>query len=257
MQQQQGHDPSPASHLGTGTRLESRFLQWWAGVKAFQQQNCQQSASEPLILSLVVAVTVILYYLLPACVRRAELWFSSQAGGPEHPVFCMSACPPSTKTFYCRVITNINETLPVTISTIPHPLSPGLTPFALQIKERVYEPALAWQCWWGVITVERLSCSLHTLPLSSLGQKKKKWRHREEVKQQCYGVATTAALRCCFECMRGGFSGRLQLVSVPQMWSCEKLIFCSYHCILAASSLLQLLALHYDRAHTIIVKAVS
>lgn len=171
--------------------------------------------------------------------------------------FVRSACPPSTKTFYCRVITNINETLPVTISTIPHPLSPGLTPFALQIKERVYEPALAWQCWWGVITVERLSCSLHTLPLSSLGQKKKKWRHREEVKQQCYGVATTAALRCSFECMRGGFSGRLQLVSVPQMWSCEKLIFCSYHCILAASSLLQLLALHYDRAHTIIVKAVS
>lgn len=171
--------------------------------------------------------------------------------------FVRSACPPSTKTFNCRVITNINETLPVTISTIPHPLSPGLTPFALQIKERVYEPALAWQCWWGVITVERLSCSLHTLPLSSLGQKKKKWRHREEVKQQCYGVATTAALRCCFECMRGGFSGRLQLVSVPQMWSCEKLIFCSYHCILAASSLLQLLALHYDRAHTIIVKAVS
>lgn len=73
MQQQQGHDPSPASHLGTATGLESRFLQWWAGVKAFQQQNCQQSASEPLILSLVVAVTVILYYLLPACVRRAEL----------------------------------------------------------------------------------------------------------------------------------------------------------------------------------------
>lgn len=106
--------------------------------------------------------------------------------------FVRSACPPSTKTFYCRVITNINETLPVTISTIPHPLSPGLTPFALQIKERVYEPALAWQCWWGVITVERLSCSLHTLPLSSLGQKKKKMKAQ--------GRSKTAVLRSCYHC---------------------------------------------------------
>lgn len=105
--------------------------------------------------------------------------------------FVRLACPPSTKkTFYCHVITSINETLPVTVSTIPHPLSPGLTPFALQIKERVYEPALAWHCWWGVITVERLSCSLHTLPLSSLGQKKK-WKHREGVKQQLWNIAVT------------------------------------------------------------------
>lgn len=43
---------------------------------------------------------------------------------------------------------------------------------------------MAWQRWWGVITVERLSCSLHTLPLSSLGQEHdaKKMKARERSK---------------------------------------------------------------------------
>lgn len=146
----------------------------------------------------------------------------------------------------------------------PNPPSPSLTPCALQIKERVYEPALAWQRWWGVITVERLSCSLRTLPLSSLGQeheakkkRRKKLKRRERVKLQwywrCYHCSIVVLL---WVNVRWGL-GRWQPVSVLLMWSWEKLIFCWYYCILAASSLLQLLALYYDGAHTIKVKAVS
>ena len=141
-----------------------------------QRQNCQQL---PLNLSFCPRVsvaptlTVILYYLLPACVRRAELWFSSPAGGRSRLSFVHAACPPfSTKklALLCDNKYRWNTLRHYFYPLPPLPSFHSLTPCALWIKERVYEPALAWQRWWGVITVERLSCSLHTLPLSSLGQ---------------------------------------------------------------------------------------
>lgn len=135
--------------------FQSRFLCWGASVERCSNKtvrSCLWIASPVFVCS--GAVTLTLHYLLPAHGHR---------GGLSSPSFVHAARPPvPTKTLHRSVVTSINETLPVTISTLPHLTSPGLTSRALQIKEGVYEPALVWQRWWGVITVERLSCSLHT-----------------------------------------------------------------------------------------------
>ncbi len=112
----------------------------------------------------------------------AELNYDSAppAGGLNSLSFVPAACPPFPNKNLALLYDNKYKwnTPCHYLYSFPHPPSLSLTPCALQIKERVYEPALAWHRWWGVITVERLSCSLRTLPLSSLGQehdaKKKK-----------------------------------------------------------------------------------